>query len=336
MKGVPDELLVLFLVGSRIALAIGIAAILRRWIREDPALAGRFVVSTILVVVLGVTGVIVLVVDGDAWLTVFLGLPAVAGALAVLLSPGRTRASARIGIGVTAGVLASALLIVLGIEGLVCCLMASPLLALSYGFGTLFGFAIRAAILAATKDDTALRSTMAAVLLLALPGAKAVELSRADSVRVEAVESRLRIAAAPHTVWNALEEIDAVHGPKPFLLRIGLPVPTMCEMEGEGVGARRTCHFDRGRIDEVVSVWDPPRRMELEIVHWTLPGRHWLGYRSASYELRDAGNGETEVSRITTISSNLRPSWYWRPLEHLGVHAEHDYLLQDVKRRLEE
>lgn len=330
-----DFLFPIWIFGSRIAIAIGIAWILRRWIREDPALAGRFLVSTIFVVVLGVAGVIVLVVDGDAWLTVFLGLPAAAGALAVLLSPGRTRASARIGIGVTAGVLASALLIVLGIEGLVCCLMASPLLALSYGFGTLFGFAIRYAILATTKDDTALRSTIAGLLLLALPGAKAVELRRGDAVRLEAVESRILIDASPAAAWNALEEIDAVHGPKPFLLRIGLPVPTSCEMEGTGVGARRTCHFDRGRIDEIVSVWDPPRRMELEIVHWTLPGRHWLGYRSASYELRDAGNGKTEVARITTISSNLRPSWYWRPLEHLGVRAEHDYLLQDVKRRLE-
>ena len=332
----PEEtLFAIWIVGSRIAFAIGIAAILRRWIRQDPALAGRFVVSTIFVVVLGVACVIVLVVDGDAWLTVFLGLPAVAGALAVLLSPGRTRASARIGIGVTAVVLASALLIVLGIEGMVCCLMASPLLALAYGFGTLLGFAIRAVILSATKDDTALRSTAAGLLLLTLPGAKAVEFRRGDAVRIEAVESRVRIAAPPDAVWNALEEIDAVHGPKPLLLRIGLPVPTMCEMEGTGVGARRTCHFDRGRIDEVVSAWDPPHRMELEIVHWTLPGRHWLGYLSASYELRPADNGETEVARITTISSNLRPSWYWRPLEHLGVRAEHDYLLQDVKRRLE-
>lgn len=110
----------------------------------------------------------------------------------------------------------------------------------------------------------------------------------------------------------------------------------MCEMDGTGVGARRTCYFDVGRIEERVSVWDPPGRMELEIVHWTLPGRHWLGYQSASYELRAAGNGETEVTRITTITSNLRPAWYWRRLEHLGVRSEHGYLLRDVKRTLED
>jgi hypothetical protein len=200
------------------------------------------------------------------------------------------------------------------------------------------GFAVRAGIRRARagREDAALRGVAVTVLLAALPGAKDLELGRETYVRVEAVETTIRVAAPAEEVWTALEEIDAVHGPKPLLLRMGLPVPTRCEMEGTGIGARRTCYFDVGRIEERVSAWDPPRRMELEIVHWTLPGRHWLGYHSASYELRAAGLGETHVSRVTTITSNLRPAWYWRPLEHLGVRSEHDYLLRDVKHTLEE
>ena len=332
--------ILLWVVLSRVAIAGAIVFVLTQWPRREPRVLRHLVVSTVLVTAAGVAGVIVLLGNGDAWLAVFFGLPAVAGAASVLLGP-RGGYSSRVGAGVTGIVLTSSMLILLGLEGLVCCLLAFPLLAASYAGGVLVGvgvgFVLRAGIALCWpgRDDTTVRGVATALLLVALPGAKDLELHRATGARVEPIESRIRITATPPQIWAALEEIDAVHGPKPLLLRIGLPVPTMCEMDGTGVGARRTCHFDVGRIEERVSVWDPPRRMELEIVHWTLPGRHWLGYESASYELRETAPGETEVSRVTTITSNLRPAWYWRPLERAGVRAEHDYLLRDVKRRLE-
>lgn len=331
-------LIAAWMIGTRLLLAVSIAIAIGRWIREDPAVAARFVVSTVLVVALGVLGVIVLLADGDAWMTVFFGLPAVSGAAAVLLSPRGEPASMRVGVGVMAVVLGSAMLVILGIEGVVCTLMASPLVFAMFFVGAAVGRVMRWGIDLGreARDHFRVRSVVAVALLLLLPGAKEIELRAGDRVRVEAVESTIRVAAPPDAVWAALEEIDAVHGPKPLLLRIGLPVPLRCEMEGDGVGARRTCFFDRGRIDEVVTVWDPPRRMELEITHWTLPGRHWLGYLDASYELREAAPGITEVTRVTTISSNLRPSWYWRPLEHVGVRSEHEYLLRHVKRSIEQ
>lgn len=336
-----EDLFLPILLFVRVLFAAMFVGVVTLWIRHRPNTVRQFVVSTALVTALGVAGVVILLsvgVDGGgaAWLTVFLALPAVAGATSVLLVPW-SGAAIRTAIGITALVMTSALLIVSGIEGLICCLMASPLIAWTYLSGVIAGIALRNVSRRLFPDgkDTAMRSVAAFLLLLALPAAKSAEIeARTAYRRVEPIESRVHMEAAPQDVWDALEEIDAVHGPKPFLLRIGLPVPISCTLEGTGIGARRTCYFDVGQIDERVSVWDPPVRMELEIVSWTLPGRHWLGYEGARYDLLPSGYG-TEVVRTTTITSNLGPAWYWRPLERMGVHAEHEYLLQDVKRRVE-
>ncbi len=72
--------------------------------------------------------------------------------------------------------------------------------------------------------------------------------------------------------------------------------------------------------------------MGLRIDRTHMPGRHWLGFETASYHLEAKASG-TQLTRTTVISSHLYPAWYWRPLERLGVESEHKYLLQDVANR---
>jgi len=76
-----------------------------------------------------------------------------------------------------------------------------------------------------------------------------------------------------------------------------------------------------------------PRVMGLTIDRTNMPGRHWLGFESATYELRPEGSG-TRLTRTTVITSHLHPVWYWRYFERLGVASEHDYILRDLTRRM--
>ncbi|HEY8227761.1 MAG TPA: hypothetical protein VIG25_20995 [Pyrinomonadaceae bacterium] len=46
-------------------------------------------------------------------------------------------------------------------------------------------------------------------------------------------------------------------------------------------------------------------------------------------------NGKTVVTRRTTIVSRLSPAWYWRPMEAIGVKTEHEFLFDELKRRLD-
>jgi hypothetical protein len=103
-------------------------------------------------------------------------------------------------------------------------------------------------------------------------------------------------------------------------------------MQGQGIGAKRTCYFNVGYIEETVTGWDPPYYLGLSIDRTHMPGRHWLGFENAEYRLQADGS-RTFLSRTTTISSHLRPAWYWRGFERLGVESEHDYILRDVVLR---
>jgi hypothetical protein len=120
-------------------------------------------------------------------------------------------------------------------------------------------------------------------------------------------------------------------GPRPFLLRCGLPTPTRCELDYAGVGGRRVCYFDSGIIAQEVTTWQRPSFMGLRVTESTLPGRHWLSFIDASYELF-AEAGKTWILRRTTIATRLYPRWYWRPLERWGVTSEHDFVFANLHR----
>jgi len=160
-----------------------------------------------------------------------------------------------------------------------------------------------------------------------------VELSTLVHPRQEAVTSSIWLPAEPSQVWSALRSFDSLTAQKPALMYVGLPIPVRCTMQGDGLGARRVCYFDRGYIEETVIEWSPPTRMRLSIDRTNLPGRHWLGFEDAEYDLQ-SDSGGTILTRRTTIISNLYPAWYWRPFERWGVASEHDYILNDVALRL--
>src|SRR5262249_25588348 len=113
---------------------------------------------------------------------------------------------------------------------------------------------------------------------------------------------------------------------KPLLMQMGLPVPNRCTLEGSGAGAMRTCHFNTGIVEERVTAWEPPSRLDMQIVRVTLPGRHWLRLERALYVIEELSPEKSKVTRTTTISSKLRPAWYWRFFERMGVEAEHSYM----------
>ena len=223
-------------------------------------------------------------------------------------------------------------LVALGKEGPLCAAMAFPFLLVSLLLGTLLGVGFRVAI----KPEPKNRDITVGALFLVSPfvflGGARLERPFLDHTRIETVTTSVQVADKPEVAWSHIQSIDSVNGSKPWLMHIGLPVPQKCTLEKTAVGARRTCYFDQGYIQETVTTWDPPRHMGLRIDRTHMPGRHWLGFENADYWLQPEGDG-TRLTRTTTISSHLYPAWYWRPLEHWGVNSEHRYILDDTVRR---
>lgn len=259
----------------------------------------------------------------------FLLVPVAAGFLIGLFARGRWIVA---GSGITAVVVTLGLLIAAGQEGFLCALMASPLLILGVIVGAGFGIVLRPTIAPPNGQS----STTLGMLILATPMllymGKQLERPALDRARMEVVLNSVWVDDTIGNTWVDIQSIDSLHGSKPWLMHVGLPIPQRCSMQGSGVGSRRTCYFDKGYIEETVTEWDPPRSLGLIINRTHMPGRHWLEFENASYRLEASGNG-TELTRTTVINSRLYPAWYWRPLERWGVASEHNYILQDIAER---
>jgi hypothetical protein len=287
-------------------------------------LLGTFVASA--VAVLGIVLISVNHARASYGLTMFIILPLATGMVIACFS----RSVRATGVSIVLSILVCfALLLLCGLEGVVCVLMAFPLFFVCTVVGVLIGIGISRLV----RKGPGSKSNL---LLLPLIGASSVfgagqiEDRLAAPERTEVVTTTRNVAGTLEEVWTRILSIEEVSGDKPFLLRIGLPVPTSCTLEGTGVGARRVCHFENGVIEEEVTNWEPRHRLDMRILRSTLPGRHWLHFESASYELQRVSPSQTRLTRTTTISSKLRPAWYWRFFERMGVEAEHRYLFESL------
>jgi hypothetical protein len=233
---------------------------------------------------------------------------------------------------ILATIVSLATLIAFHLESLLCVVLALPWLAAGLAMGVALGQLLRKGAGKAAKND----HTVAPIVFIALPVmiwvGHRTEVSALIHPRRETVTSTIRLPAEPAKVWSDLRSFDSLEGQKPILMYIGLPIPERCTTRGSGLGSRRTCYFDHGFIEETVTEWSPPDRMGLSIDRTNLPGRHWLGFEKAEYDLHSDG-GATVLTRTTTIISNLYPAWYWRPFERWGVSSEHDYIFGDLALR---
>jgi hypothetical protein len=264
---------------------------------------------------------------------VFLLVPFAAGVAITLVSHSLERISAAVLLA-TLGSLA--ILIAMKMETPVCALMAFPLLFVGLLGGVGIGYGLGYLIRKLKAKFGGGEATFTSIVLLTMPvlifAGHRLELTNPIQARRQVVTSMIRISAEPEQVWADLQSFDALAGDKPLLMYVGLPVPIRCVMEGRGRGAKRTCYFDHGYIQETVIEWLPPNMMRLSIDRTNMPGRHWLGFEDAEYDLRREGS-ETVLTRSTTIVSYLYPAWYWGPLERWGVQSEHGYVFSDLARR---
>jgi hypothetical protein len=218
-------------------------------------------------------------------------------------------------------------------EGLLCAVLAFPVLAVGLIIGAGLGHLFRRHVVERLRHQITGVTVIFALTPAIILASHRAEMPALDRARQETVSNTIFLKAAPQEVWADIQSIDSINATKPLLMHFGLPVPVRCSLERKGAGAKRTCYFENGFIEETITEWAPPYSMQLTIDRTNMPGRHWLGFENAAYELRQEGSG-TRLTRTTTITSHLYPVWYWRYFERLGVSSEHEYLLRDLSKRL--
>ena len=261
---------------------------------------------------------------------VFILVPFITGFFIAIFTPSGSRILA-----CSAGalLLTLSILILIGLEGYICCLMAAPLLAAGIGLGAWLGTAFNNRQ-TGQKVPPKIRIFLLIGAAFFLVGAKGLEQPFIETPRYETFEQRITVPASPAKAWDLIKAMNRLDAPKPFLLKLGLPIPQSCDVDKEAVGGKRICHFNSGIIAQEITEWNPPASMKFKITDCTLPGRHWLKFIEAGYDFIPDGD-KTIVVRKTTISSRLFPRWYWRNFESWGVQSEHEYVLADLKHRAE-
>jgi len=223
------------------------------------------------------------------------------------------------------------LLLTADFEGLVCVIMLMPIFIPVVLIGILIGYNLRKRSSNADKKSIIKISLYPLIVLLFSGGIEHFFSNKYENAKVE---STIYLPFDATTVYDFIKSVDTLEGKKSLLMNLGLSVPQKCVLEKEEVGAKRTCYFEDGTIEEKVTGIKRGEFIKMKVTDYNLPGFKWLKFDDAIYLFTQEGDS-TKLTRITTYRSQLKPRIYWEFWEKQAIEAQHEYVLNDLKRRLE-
>jgi hypothetical protein len=217
------------------------------------------------------------------------------------------------------------------LEGMVCILMALPLVIIA----VLMGVFIKRYIQKKSKNnnDGIVKNSILPFFVFLLLGFFEKEMTRGDKEIIDVKTERI-YPNTPEQVYETIKSVDTLIAEKPFLMRLDLPIPNKCILEKEEVGGLRTCYFSGGTITEKITELEKAKILRMDVVDYKLTGRKWLGFKEAIYYFDKIGQDSCKMTRITTYTSVLKPRIYWQSLEKIGIMQEHDYVFDNLANDL--
>lgn len=274
--------------------------------------------------------------------SLFIGTPFVIGVVTAFILNREARYPIRTTLGATFWSLIAASLGVMlfGLEGAICIVMAFPI-ALIIGFmGALLGRSL-AGYSYATKRPLSM-------LIGILPILATGDASFTQSAQYE-VRTSIQIEASPAEVWPHVIGFAKISAPPPLVLTLGIAYPLYASIEGRGVGAIRRCEFTTGAFVEPITAWEEPTRLAFDVQSQPPPltelspyrhihPPHLDGYfrsKRGEFRLLPLASGATRLEGSTWYELDLHPKAYWRLWSHSLLHVIHRRVLEHIKREVE-
>lgn len=318
------------------------------WLREPQPVAlepqvksGTLAVlaSTVIFMLMVVVGVLGLKSYGAS---LFMGTPVVMGAVSGYVHNRRHPRSlaSTMGIALLSAVLPAFVLLLFALEGVICIMMALPLVVPLTLFGGLVGKAI--------ADCTSRPAIEVLAVVLVLPFLGAAE-SVARRSPMREVMTAVEINATPAVVWSRVTSFPPLDPPREWYFRTGIAYPTAARIDGSGVGAVRHCDFSTGSFTEPVTTWDPPHRLAFDVTEQPKPMRELSPYRQVHAPHLDGGmrsrrgefrlielpGGRTRLEGRTWYELDMWPQAYWTVWSDAVVRRIHSRVLEHVRRLCE-
>jgi len=235
--------------------------------------------------------------------------------------------------------LGALILLGLALEGGICLVFASPLIALMGFLGAAAGRAV---------TDERSTSSAAPMSLALLPLLLAGELLLPPAADFESVES-IDIAASPSAVWDSVVHMGPIPAAPAAPFSWGLAYPMRGEINGVGVGAVRRGVFSTGIAYERVVEWVPDKRLSFIVLsdppsmrelspydHVNAPHtRSYFRTRDARFTITPLPDGRTRLTLATHHDLDLEPGMYWLPFAQWAVHANKTRVLRHFQQQAE-
>jgi hypothetical protein len=242
---------------------------------------------------------------------------------------------ATIGVALTSVALTGTSLLLFGIEGGLCLMMAAPIAAIVATLGAIIG---RSTTAAHYGPDAA------GAFLLVLPLAALGE-SRLAAPSLREVTTAIDVDAPPERVWPNVIGFSDIDEPPSWFFDLGVAYPKRARIAGEGVGAVRRCEFSTGAFVEPITVWQPPSRLAFDVTaqppsmtEWSpfhaIHPPHLVGYlvsRGGEFDLEPLPGGRTRLHGTTRYTLAVYPEMYWVPFAEAILHAIHQRVLVHIR-----
>lgn len=280
-------------------------------------------------------------------LAMFCGIPFFVGILTTITLGCRNEIS----IGQSIGYSLLALLIVgfsllfFAIEGVICLVMASPIVAVFTIIGSVIAHNLQKVTL--HNNTNVFRSFI--IFLFFLPSISFVESRIEPSLELTPVTTAIEINAPPEKVWKNVVEFPELAPPTELLFKTGIAYPIKARIEGAGKGAIRYCEFSTGAFVEPIEVWDENKLLQFSVSEQPLPMRelsphgnldtpHLHDYfvsRKGQFKLTRLENGNTLLEGTTWYYHKINPEFYWGLWTKQIVHSIHERVLNHIKEQSE-
>ncbi len=264
--------------------------------------------------------------------TLFIMLPVIAGGMGVwCFRPVSLGQAVRIGAAI--GAAGCLLFLLLGAEGLICIVMALPIVV---------PLAVAGSLLSWLGRNLAMPKRPAAMCLL-VPISLFYDVS--SKPPVYSVTTSIVVNAPPERVWKYVVAFPEITAQRDWVLGTGVAYPIRTRIEGSGAGVRRYCDLSTGTVQERVVVWDEPRFLRF-VVTATPPAMREMGLygpiypkhldgfyvsKEGQFRLTPLPGGRTLVTGTSWYQHGLWPAEYWRCWSDAVVHHIHRRVLEHVR-----
>jgi len=277
----------------------------------------------------------------DYGLVVFFGLPIAIGwiSAAMLRIGGRATLNTCLVTALSAGGVLALGFLLMGWDGMICILLASPLIAPFVGLGAWLGWIFLHERYVPPAPLTFLLATLVLVLIpIEARMHKQVEGVVSDSVIVR---------AEPRQTWQTIVSLDRVPPPHDWIYRAGIACQQRTRIIKPAVGGLRVCTLSTGVLIEQIDVWQPERMLRWRSLSVPAPmhemnpfhddvdpphlNRDFYDSPAGEFALSPIGNGFTTLTRRTWYRHRIYPAWYWNFWCELAIRHIHRTVLEQVR-----